>query len=225
MSTQNEIKKKIATDWVNAFPDLSIFAQNKLYKTIGPIVSGIELINLPRSDDYRPHFVIYSLWQRTLSECLESPIVLIEFKNNKGLQFRIPYSNQDSYFEEARECVKKQLPISFQKNLSISELLSFLYEYSKKHNSLHYLWDAELRKFVLYASLYTANKEIMDVVYNDIKVTKWHLEHFETCGVNYNSWMQEIENTLSNRDQFMAQIAANKEDKKMKKLQHSELLP
>ena len=57
-----DIKKQVAEDWQNAFPQLVKYAQNKYYKILGSVIVGIELIKLPKAEDYRPHFVIYSLW-------------------------------------------------------------------------------------------------------------------------------------------------------------------
>ena len=56
------IKKKISDDWGNAFPQLSKYTQNKYYKILGSLLIGIELIKLPRVEEYSPHFVIYSLF-------------------------------------------------------------------------------------------------------------------------------------------------------------------
>ncbi len=49
-------KKKVAAEWQSSFPELTQYAENKLYKLLGPLIIGIELIKLPRSPKYRPHF-------------------------------------------------------------------------------------------------------------------------------------------------------------------------
>jgi hypothetical protein len=50
----NNIKKEIINNWSNDFVNLSVYAQNKLYKICGAFVLGIEILNLPKTEDYRP---------------------------------------------------------------------------------------------------------------------------------------------------------------------------
>lgn len=74
-SVPNSIKKAIAKDWINEFPNSLAYTQNKLYKIIGPYVVGIEIFNLPRAEDYCPYFVVHELWDKTLNEFLKDPSV------------------------------------------------------------------------------------------------------------------------------------------------------
>jgi hypothetical protein len=228
MSTPNEIKKNIAKDWNKAFPELSIFAQNKLYKIIGPIATGIELINLPRSDDYRPHFVIYPLWKKSAAESMEYPGMLTEFKDRKGFQFDIPYSAHENYFEEVVECVKKQLPLKFYDSIILADLLTTLKNYSVNSYlaaSPASLLQGRLYQFMLYCALYANNREEIERLLKYIKQKEWNVKHFAAAKIDPIIWINGLETTVNNRDQFIAQIAENKEDKKLKKLQQSELLP
>lgn len=99
-----ELKKRVSREWQNAFPQLTPYTDNKLYKVIGPVIVGIELINLPNKEEYRPHFVMYSLWgNRTgnnLKACLNFPILLKEFYTDKGIQYCIPYVESDMMFSD-----------------------------------------------------------------------------------------------------------------------------
>ena len=58
MGIDKTIKKKVIEDWQNAFPQLTMHAQNKLYKVVGSCVLGIELIKSPHTESYSPYFVI-----------------------------------------------------------------------------------------------------------------------------------------------------------------------
>src|SRR5690606_14982485 len=95
-----EIKKKVIGDWQNAFLELTAFAQNKLYKVVGATVIGLELIKLPRIEEYRPHFVIYPLWEKDVKTNLDYPILLKEFENKKGFQYDIPYEKHRMFFDD-----------------------------------------------------------------------------------------------------------------------------
>jgi hypothetical protein len=100
------LKKKISHNWLNEFPELSLFAQNKLYKVLGLFIIGIEIIKMPGSDDYRPYFVCYPLWKDNLKKCLEDPIILQEILDSKDFQFNIPYVEHVKFFHEAVLCTK-----------------------------------------------------------------------------------------------------------------------
>jgi hypothetical protein len=105
-----EIKKKIAADWQMAFPELTKFAQNKLYKIVGPLVTGIDLINIQLSDGYRPYFTIYPLWGNKLGNdvraCFEGLTINNGITDRKGLYLDVPYLKHTNLFAEAVECAK-----------------------------------------------------------------------------------------------------------------------
>jgi hypothetical protein len=65
MAVNKETSNAVNIDWENALPQLTLYAKNKLYKRVRPLIAGIELIKLPMSDEYSPHFVIYPLWKKT----------------------------------------------------------------------------------------------------------------------------------------------------------------
>ena len=227
-----EIKKKVVEDWQNAFPQLTLFAQNKFYKIVGPILTGLELIKLPRSEEYRPHFVIYSLWGNRMGNDLKAalygPILLREFYNNKGFQFSIPYVKHSVVFTEMLECVRKQMPLSLTGDVFLKDLLAVFDEHSKKSflaaapNS--YL-QAELYAFKMYLALYAGNTAQIQSLVSEIEKKNWDLVHFAMCKVDYNSWLKNLRETADHRSEFMSRIEINKQDKKLSKLQYSELKP
>ena len=117
-----DIKRKVIEDWKLAFPQLSGYSQNKLYKVTGPIVVGIELVSLPRTEAYRPHFAMYPLWKNDVKTSLDVPIVLKEYFNKKRLQYSIPYEKHSQLFSDVLESIKQQTPISFDEDISLKDL-------------------------------------------------------------------------------------------------------
>ena len=47
MKIDRELKQKINKEWLNAFPQLGSYTQNKFYKVLGTLIVGIELIKVP----------------------------------------------------------------------------------------------------------------------------------------------------------------------------------
>ncbi|ATL48192.1 hypothetical protein COR50_14045 [Chitinophaga caeni] len=229
MAIDKELKKKVIEDWQNAFPQLTLYAQDKLYKVVGPVIIGLELIKLPRTEEYRPHFVVYSLFGNKMGNdvkaCLAGPILLQEYSNKKGFQYDIPYTKHSTFISDVIESVKKQTPLPFDSNISLKKIVSVIDEHSKTPplsaapNS--YL-QAALQEAKLKTALFIGVTEAQSVL-EQINKRNWDTNHFKACGVDVNEWLQSLQTTISNRDEFLKQIEANKQDKKISQLKSSEL--
>ncbi len=225
-----DIKKQVSEDWQDAFPQLTKYTQNKYYKILGSVLTGIELIKLPRVDEYRPHFVVYSLWGNKagndLKACLSGPIVLKEFFNRKGLQFSIPYFKHSSEFSGMLKAVKKQLPFSMEGDVSLKTMFSTLDKHSKTPplsaapNS--YL-QAVLMEYKLEMAICSGSEKQMQDIFNQIKKRSWDLEHFKLCNVDYEEWLKNVEDKIINKEELILRLNTNKQDKKLEKLQQLEL--
>ncbi|WP_149240735.1 hypothetical protein [Dyadobacter sp. 32] len=228
MSNKNkEIKKIIAEQWLSSVPDLSAFTQNKFYKIVGCLVIGIELINLPKVENYRPYFVIYPLWKKDLKECLDSPVVLMEIYNKKGMQFSIPYLNHDVYFNEVIENIKRQVPILFSEDIyfkKMDDLICRLFDdILVKSNSAQ---QAKLFELRFYTALYVGNENQTINVLNNIKKasTFWNMRMFETWYGKLDLWIQGLQEAIIYREEFVIHVNTIKQERKMLKMHHSELL-
>jgi len=226
MAIDKETKKKVIGDWQNAFPQLSLYAQNKLYNVVGPIIIGLELIKSPFTDAYSPYFVIYPLWKENIKANLDYPILLKDFKNKKGFQYDIPYEKYEVFFNDVLDSIRKQSPLPFEGNISLKKIIAVLDEYSKTPplsaapNS--YL-QAVLQEAKLKIALSISSEEAQSVL-EQINKRSWDVNHFKACGVVVNEWLQSLKETISNRDKFLKQIEVNKQDKKIAKLQSSKLI-
>lgn len=226
MAIDKDVKKKVTEEWLSAFPQLSAFAQNKLYKIVGCCILGIELIKLPHSDEYRPHFVVYPLWKSDLKKCLDAPSIYFAIKNNRGLQFDIPYLKQGSYFNEAIECLRKQIPILPNESVTLKSLFELVdnrfNDMLVKTNSAE---QAKLFELKFYTALYTGNQtQIQDIITQIQQVSKsWNIQMFELWYGKFELWLQSLQEKASSREEFLKQVEANKQDKKILKLKSSEI--
>lgn len=231
MLKQKMNKKVIFNDWQNLFPQLVPYSKNKLYKVVGPLVIGIELIKLPHVEEYRPYFVIYPLWGNKLgnniNDCLSSPVILSDIRNKKGLQFDIPYSKHGEYFAEAVECTKKQIQIPFNKDVILNTLFGVVNGcFKDKMVNSNAGQQAKLFQFEFYAALYVNNNKQLVSILNQIqKESKhWNMELFELWFGNFEHWLMALRNKVNFRNEFMNQIKTNQHDKKIEKLYFSELI-
>lgn len=226
MAIDKEIKKKVTEDWLKSFPQLSAYAQNKLYKVVGSCIIGIELIKLPHSEEYRPHFVIYALWKSDVKKCLDAPVLMKQLYNRKGLQFNISYEKHTTYFNDAIECFRKQIPVSLNDDVTLKSLFEFVDslfgDMLVKSNSAE---QAKLFELKFYAALYVGNQIRMQNVLNEIEQSSksWNMNMFEMWYGKFDLWFKGLQEKASNRDEFLKQIEANKQDKKIAKLHSSEL--
>lgn len=227
MAIDKEIKKKVTEDWLNFFSQLSAFAQNKLYKVVGPCIIGIELIKSPFSDNYSPYFVVYSLWRKDAKSCLTGPILMGRLRNKKGLQFDIPYEKHTTYFNEAIECFKKQIPVSLNGDVTLKSLFEYVDDMFDdmliKRSSAE---QAKLFELKFYMALYTENQSQVQNVLNQIQQASknWNMQMFETWYGKFDSWLQGLQESGSSREELLKQIEANKQDKKISQLKRSELI-
>lgn len=221
-----EIKKKVNQDWQSAFPQLTVYTQNKYYKIVGPIIIGLELVKLPRSEDYRPYFVCYPLWRQNLKACLDTPIIMKEFHNKKGLQFSIPYVKHAVFFSDVLSVVKKQIPIPLEGNVSLKNIFSAIDEHSKTPplsaapNS--YL-QAVLQESKLEIALCAGNDNQAQSVLSQIQKRNWSREHFAMWKVDVSQWLKELQEKMNSREKLVSQVELNKQEKKLEKLHQSEL--
>lgn len=226
---RREVIKNILKEWQNVFPKFTFYSQNKLYKVIGPIIMGIELIKLPRSENYRPHFVIYTLFGNRvgndIKSCLSGPILLREYYNKKGGQISISYEKHNNFFSDILESIKEQTPILFKENIILKDIIFLFEEYSKKpplSAAPYSFLQASIQAVKLKISLYISEDEAQKIL-KQINIESWDQDHFRDCDVDITKWLYALEAIILNRDEFLKQIEINKNDKKIAKLQSSEL--
>jgi hypothetical protein len=226
-----EVKKRITGDWSPHFPGLAPYAPNKLYKLIGPLVAGIELTALPRSENYRPHLVMYPLWGNQwgndVKACLQAPDVLLEFTNKKGNLLDIAYARHDDLIGEAAAMVKEQLKLSLNGDVSLEELFETV-DIRLAHILVktHAGQQAKLYSFKFHTALYTGNTGLAKTILQQIGelAAGWNTPQFQAFYGDINDWMAALQEKLHNKDQLMITIETNRQDKKLMKLKSSVLL-
>jgi hypothetical protein len=226
VAVNQETSNSVNIDWENALPQLTLYAKNKLYKRVGPLIVGIELVKLPMSDEYRPHFVLYPLWKKDVKTSLDYPIILNEYYNKKGLQFSIPYDKHRVFFADALQAVKSQSPVSFEGMVGLNDLISAFDAHAKKpplSAAPNSFLQAELQKAKLKLMLYASAKEAQ-AYFQDVSKRNWDVNHFKACGFDVNQWLQNLSEEIANREQFLKQIETNVQDRKVLQLKSSELV-
>lgn len=220
-------KRIITEEWLRAFPGLGAYAQNRLYKIIGPFVCGIELINLPRSENYRPHFVIYSLYKEDLESCLEYPILMFEFHDSKKLQLDLPYDDANGEFKLAQSIVSDSLKIQFKGNVSLGNFFGLVDDNLKNNMRFksHSGNIASLLELKFYAALFVNSEVEMNAIINQIQTESknWNMQIFEKRYGSFDKWIENLQMIMLERDEFLKKIEANKQNKKILRLKNSEL--
>lgn len=219
-------KKQVVLDWANEFSGLSIHSQNKLFKIIGAFIIGIELINIPGTDNYRPIFVCYPLWKSSLKECLDEPIFIQEIYNKKGLQFSIPYKDHLLLFHEVVERIKIEVPILLLHAINLNSLLEiFDKQFSNILIKSSPVGQAKLYESKLCSSLYVNDVVEITKILIEIKEASnsWDHRLFEWKFGKLNNWYQKLNITVQKRAEFLKQVEINKGEKKVSKLKSSVL--
>lgn len=226
MPLDKELQKRNVEDWLSAFPQLSAYTPSKLYKVVGCCIIGIELVKLPFSDEYRPHFVIYKLWGKCLEECLSGPMLMVQLHNKKGLQFNIPYIEHDLLFHDVVECFKKQVTIPMNGDVPLKTFIKFVDHYFNSESlvKINPVQQALLCKLKFYSLLYAGGKPEKTLKQILSLSKKWDMSFFESQIGSFDSWFQILKNDMCHKDDFMNGILLNKQNPKIKKLHSSELI-
>lgn len=226
MSISTVDKKGIVDMWLEAYPSLYPYTQDKLYMVLGSFVMGIEIVKLPRFDNYRPHFVLYPLYGNLsgdkLKDCMNYPILLLEFFNKKGLQYSIPYKNSSSLTQEVIKAVTQQLPFKIGDDVKISTMHKLIDSQINSQLVKMQLKQPEFFEVKYYSALYVSETEAEKVLKQIQKDSKsWDMNQFNTYYGDFDIWYNTLAQTQRNK--FVAVIEKNKSDKKLEKLSVSEL--
>lgn len=226
MAIDKKIKKKVIEDWQNAFPQLTIYSQNKLYKVVGSCILGIELIKSPHTENYSPYFVIYPIWKKDVKTSLDYPIFLKDFKNKNGFQYDIPYEKHSLFFDDVLDSVKKQTPLPFEGNIFLKKIETVI-DLGSKTPPLSAAPNSYLQALLQEAKLKIAlfiNSEEAQRIFEQINKRSWDTNHFKACGVDLSEWLQSLQANISNRVELLKTIEINKQDKKISQLKSSDFI-
>ena len=224
MSIPISIKKKVSQDWLDAYPELSPYKANKLFKVVGPFILGIELFTLPyQGKEYRPYFVGYSLWDNNEEECMLGPLFMQEIKDKKGWQFNIPFSDYDSKNAEAIECTKNKIKTSFDKIVLIKDLLQVFNNLFSSAHSHPGQMGVSLTKF--YFALYIGDLTLINEMLKEIinVSSDWGPNIFKFRYGTREQFIEKLQNDIINRESFLNLIKLNQGSNKFKKLKISDL--
>ncbi|MNK98071.1 hypothetical protein D3C87_1184230 [compost metagenome] len=215
---------KIADDWQREFPLLKVYDQNKFYRIVGCVVIGIELVKIPRTDNYRPHFVLYSLCKDNIKECMDIPIVLQQFYDKKNFQLDIPFDANSNLFKEAVEIIKRQYPILISDKVLIKDIISAIDNYSStKRFSIapNSYFQGEFMQMKLEIELFAGNTKKVQEILNVIGKRDWDVKHFTVYGVDVKGWIANLQEEINKQDFFIQKVENNLSDKKLAKLKIS----
>jgi hypothetical protein len=222
-----EVGIRIVKDWMSNFPQLSIYSQDKLYKILGCFVIGIELIKLPRSEEYSPHFVMYPLWKMGVGKCLEAPVLMKQLYNKKSLQFKIAYDKHANLFDDAVKNFKEQDFISMNGDVALGTILALIDSMFNsvlvKSNSAE---QAKLLEMEFYSALYVEDRNQADDILNSIHNAKqnWNMQLFEIWYGKFDLWIHKLEGHLQDFKPILKIIEDNKTASKIMPLMSSNIV-
>ncbi|MGO4289867.1 hypothetical protein [Chitinophaga sp. RAB17] len=225
MSISSIEKRQVTNSWLERFPQLTAYTKVKLYKILGPNIIGIEIIKLPRTDEYRPHFVIYPLWKVDENKCLETPVVIKDIKRKDGFQLDIPYKDNEKWKNEAFDCTSNQV-ISLNEDVTIDDLFELIADVLKTGRRGP-IPEANAFETKLFTSVYLGDWKRTEKILDELSEVgpTWPPFGFDFIYGPFDQWYKSLEEKVRNRDLFMNQISKNSESAKLSKLKRSELVP
>jgi len=214
-------KSKVIKYWLENFPGLSKFTGTKLYINIGPIICGIEIVNLPRVKEYRPHFVLYPLYRNTMKECLEYPELMFEIENNVGpgkhnqynLAFEVESDSAKAVIEDAKNGI------------------GFTFDSPVYLNLVNDLFDNQIAKGIREPDLLEA-KYLLNLVIGEnygaevieeilARKKKWDMNKFVRFRGDFDIWLTNLKSF--NRKELLKAVEINLTNEALTKLNRVEL--
>ncbi len=209
--------------WLAEYKGLAKYKWNFLYCITGPFVLGIEQIKIPRVDQYRPHFVVYSLYGlptgTTIKECLSYPVLMSEMHSKKGLQYSLDYEEDIS---EVKESLDEFLTFSLGANVSFDSMLLWLDRIvndplKKSRIHLPEVWEVRYN-LALYISDDRANQILAEINDSVEKIDREKcLKHYG----GFSHWYKEL--TSRNRTEHLKLIRENRNSKELRSLLQFEI--
>ena len=107
---------------------------NQFYNILECIIIGWKLIPMPNKSEYKPHLVIYPLWENTFNKCMDSPLLLTPVKH-KGIDLCVSYDEEkedteikllQTAFENLGEQCKKVIQLFYYEEKKLDEILTIL---------------------------------------------------------------------------------------------------
>jgi hypothetical protein len=218
--------------WQQAFPNLKKIGANKFFKTVGPILIGIEMVKSSYGDEYKPYLVVCTFWNKgilknelesTLKRRLSSPNIYLSLKKDNGLEFNLGYYDTKLIPEASFQIKKQFLPLG--RNIKVEELFDYLdsYRYKSKASSTA-AGMAFLLEFKYLVSLYLNASDLMNKILQEIEENSrmWDMSHFEYWIGDYTLWIQKLKNL--SREELMDSMNSFKNDPKIQRLKSFEII-
>ncbi len=127
-------KKKATNDWLELFPDYSVYKDMWIIKKIDCMVFGICLESGGMSSDYKPLFHITNLIEKI-------PVLTFELNYNllskNGSIDYVSILNHDNYYKSAAERLVIQNPIMEKEDITYEDLATLYKDKIIKKNGSH----------------------------------------------------------------------------------------
>lgn len=223
-------KKEILRAWNVYFPTLKPVGNNKLLKIVGPVLYGFELIFVNNMRWYKPHIVIYSLlgnrFGKDIKSVFASPVLNYIFRDDKNLDISVSYADHNKLLEGIMDYNYLNSVIPFNEDVKLEAFRNLIYKHPSYSNySSITINHANLLHLDFLLSMYIENNNAIDEIINKIILSskKWKMELFESVYGNFDLWIYKLKEYSSYRSEYIQTIEENKNNKKLIKLNFSEL--
>ena len=142
------------------------------------------------------------------------------------MSYSLNYVTNPIKLSKHLEFIQKQLPISFNGDVTLKNIITIIDEYATtaplSFAKKSYL-QARLQQSKLAITLYIdLNKA--HVLVDNIKNKNWDMVSFSDFEVTIETWLLNINDLVLNRDSFLNRIIINKSDKRIKNLKSNDLI-
>ena len=222
-------KKLIGRDWAARLTGFGQLKWNSFYRIIGPIVIGIELKQIRSEEEYRPVFVVCSLWANAdanLRSCLTQPFITRSITKWDLTEYTITYENHSVFFEEALADSLRQIPFPIEGNVSLADLKQFVNGYQRFDSPENIGDQLSLLEILLFCALYVGQEVEAKKILTDSKdlASKWNKRYPEFFPhSSLVAWVNSLLVVVKDFDRFIDVVNRRKHDQLIATIPFSEL--
>lgn len=225
--TEKVSSKTITQEWLKSLPGLSMYSGTQLFKILGPLVIGVEIIKIPARGRYAPYFVFIPLVDLKEDGKARGTQIVIQARDTDNRQLFISEEQYDVIPPAAIDCVLTQFSIALDQDIAQQALYRMVDNFTgwiEVKARIRYIMDFHLIK--LHVALYLDDEvQIQESLRSIREVTA--VVPANTLAAwfgDFAAWEQQLNTMVTNREAYLEQITEKiKKDKKLSKLPRNDI--
>ena len=216
------MKKNIFSDKICNMLNLKSITTRSFVYLVDCILLGIVMVKVPGRNAFKLYFTIFSLFKKTLKDCLDMPIVQKVIVDDKNMDFYLREELSTDNVNSAIQKILEQVSFVPAQNISFEKLKSFLIEVTEKDSTIssNFVLKMKIYRMIYDVALIRNDTETAIYIYDLIsnEILQWDKEIFEYWFGDKESYLKRLQEYDKNRNCLLDNLKCNLDESKILKL-------